>query len=47
MFTNFEEHYMACTETHRLGTLELMWPYYRMDLPKAWQIQIYIIKDAD
>jgi hypothetical protein len=36
MFTNFEEHYMACTKAHGLGTLGLMWPYYRMDLLKAW-----------
>ncbi len=47
MFANFEEHYMACTRAHEFGTFGLMWPYYRMDLPKAWQIQTYIIKDVD
>jgi hypothetical protein len=35
MFPNFEEHYMACTRAPGLGTFILMWPYYKMDLPKA------------
>lgn len=47
MSTNFEEHYMAYTKAHELCTLRLMRPYYRMNLPKAWQIQIYIIKYVD
>ncbi len=47
MFANFEEHYMACIRARGLGTLGLMRLYYRMNLPKAWQIQTYIIKNVD
>jgi hypothetical protein len=36
MFANFEEHHMAYTKAHGLGTLRLNQPYYKMDLLEAW-----------